>query len=85
MVEGATPEVTQSARESNSLPIGDATLSNRADIPSTKSKQTPMIIHTKASFISPLNAIIVAIHPEIRLQHVNVLGTCFVIQLLIIV
>ena len=45
---GATPEVTTSARESSSLPSGDATLSKRAAIPSKKSKKMPAKIAMEA-------------------------------------
>ena len=44
MADGATPNVTTSAKESSSLPIGEDTFSNLADMPSKKSKIAPMII-----------------------------------------
>ena len=53
IVEGATPKVTTSARESSSLPIGDDTFSRRADMPSKKSNAAPTTIKSKASDALP--------------------------------
>ena len=74
MAEGAKPKVMSSAKESSSLPIGDDTLSKRADMPSKKSNTAPTIIHNRAMRISPRKALYVAIQPEIRLQHVIEFG-----------
>ncbi len=63
--------------KSSSLPIGDETCSKRALIPSKKSKVAPMIIHNKAISGFPPKANDVAMQPDIRLQHVIVLGICF--------
>lgn len=48
MEAGATPKVTSSAKESNSLPMFDETCNKRADIPSKKSNVAPRIINNKA-------------------------------------
>lgn len=49
MVDGATPNVTSSANESSSFPIGDETCKARALMPSKKSKTAPMMIHIIAN------------------------------------
>ena len=81
IVDGATPNVTISARESSSFPIGELTFNNRADIPSKKSNTAPMIIHVNDISILPLKAYAMAIQPDIRLQQVIVLGMCFLIAI----
>ena len=48
IAEGATPNVTSSASESSSLPMGDETPNKRALMPSKKSNTAPMIIHISA-------------------------------------
>ena len=48
-------------------------------MPSKKSKTAPIIIHSNATFISPVKANAVAMQPEIKLQHVMLLGICFFI------
>ena len=77
IVDGATPKVTTSASESSSFPIGDDTISSLADIPSKKSKAAPITIHRSAVSNCPWKAKDVAMHPEMRLQEVMVLGICF--------
>ena len=46
--EGASPNVIRSARESNSFPIEELTLSNLATNPSKKSNIAPRIINNDA-------------------------------------
>ena len=53
---GAMPEVTRSAKESSSLPIGDETFSKRATIPSKKSNSIPKAIKMAAYCRLPLTA-----------------------------
>ena len=77
IVAGATPNVITSANESNSFPIGDDTWSKRATIPSKKSNIAPMIINKKAYLKRAPNAKYTAIHPEMRLLHVSMLGMVF--------
>lgn len=85
MVDGATPKVTQSASESNSLPMGEDTLRKRADMPSKKSNVAPARIHIKAILASPVKTRQVAMQPEMRLQQVSALGMFLLMKLLICV
>ena len=48
MADGATPNVTTSAKESNSFPMGEDTFNKRAVIPSKKSKTAPIIMKMNA-------------------------------------
>ena len=48
MALGATPNVTTSAKESNSLPMGEDTPNALATIPSKKSKMAPKRMNTIA-------------------------------------
>lgn len=82
---GATPNVTSSASESSSLPIGEETPNKRALIPSKKSNTAPMTIKRNAILAEPERAKVVAIHPDTKLQQVNVFGIILVIQLLILI
>ena len=59
------------------MPMGDETWSRRATMPSKKSKTAPRMTKAKASVVSPVKAKDVAMQPEIRLQHVILLGICF--------
>ena len=79
MLAGATPNVTSSAKESSSLPIGLDTPRTRAVIPSKKSKTAPRMMNSRAISGMPNKANTVATHPEIRLQQVIVFGICFFI------
>ena len=47
-MEGATPKVTTSARESSSLPMGEETPRRRAVMPSKKSKTAPRMMKATA-------------------------------------
>ncbi len=85
MVDGATPKVTQSASESNSLPMGDDTFRKRADMPSKKSNVAPTSMHIKAILASPVKTKQVAMQPEMRLLHVSALGMFLLMKLLICV
>jgi hypothetical protein len=76
MVAGANPKVMSSASESSSFPIGELTPRSRALIPSKKSNVAPMIIQVKDISAFPPKAKAVAMQPEMRLQHVIVLGMC---------
>ena len=80
IADGATPNVTSSAKESSSLPIGELTPSSRALIPSKKSNTAPAMIHTSASWASPHKANKVAMQPDTRLPHVRVFGILLVIK-----
>ena len=80
ILAGATPNVTSSARESSSLPIGLDTPRTRAVIPSKKSKTAPRMMNSNAISGMPYNANTVATHPEMRLQQVIVFGICFFIR-----
>ena len=79
IADGAAPKVITSAKESNSLPIGELTFSKRAAIPSKKSNTAPIIINSNATSILPAKAKPIAMQPEIRLQQVILLGICFFI------
>lgn len=82
MAAGANPKVIKSASESSSLPIGEATLSNRAEKPSKKSKTAPQKISATASS-SDLNWVVEITTentPHSKLQIVSVLGMCFFIS-----
>ena len=78
MAEGATPNVTMSARESSYTPIGPDTPRARADSPSKKSKKAPRRIKRNAVVNKWWKAAPVAMHPQTKLQQVMVLGICFV-------
>ena len=80
IMAGATPKETTSDSESNSLPIGDDTLSNRAANPSKKSKTADTIIQRAALSRFPAKAAITERHPQARLQQVSMLGMCFFIK-----
>ncbi len=84
MADGAKPKVMSSANESNSPQIGECASSARAAMPSKKSKTAPKIINKKAVAKSPSRACTVAIAPDKRFPHVNVLGIFFVMKLAII-
>ena len=84
IVAGATPKVTSSAKESSSFPMGDDTFNRRADIPSKKSNTAPITIQQSANLASPMKANVVAIHPEMRLQQVILLGICFLIPIVLV-
>lgn len=56
IIDGASPNVMSSARESSSFPIGEETPSRRADIPSKKSNAAPMTIHNNAISAPPTKA-----------------------------
>ena len=74
MVEGATPNVTSSARESSSFPIGDEMCNALALMPSKKSNPAPMIIQSNARSGLAKKAKQVAMQPDMRLHHVRILG-----------
>lgn len=68
-----------SANESKSLPIGLGACSIRAEKPSKKSNTAPSMINNNASVYRYCVAITLAMHPDIKLPHVNVLGIMFFI------
>ena len=77
MEAGATPNVTTSASESSSLPIGLDTPRSRAVNPSKKSKTAPRTMKSRARGSAPPIAKWIAIQPQMRLQQVMELGICF--------
>jgi hypothetical protein len=72
---GATPKLTISASESNSLPILEYARSIRAANPSKKSKTEAAIIKYAAITVMPSNENTIDRHPHNRLRHVITLGT----------
>ena len=73
-IDGATPKETKSANESNSLPIGEDWLSNRAANPSKKSSTAAIKIRPPDSSKSPLKLNTIPRHPQSRLPQVIKLG-----------
>ena len=87
-IAGARPKLTQSLKESSSLPIEDTELSKRATNQSQKSKTAAKAMNMNAIWYpikSPycvmlLKAYMHAIQPDSRLRHVIVLGILFFID-----
>ena len=79
---GAKPNVIKSAKESNSFPIGEDVLSNRAENPSKKSKTAPQKIRNTAHSKS-INCVVETIMeptPHNKLHNVMQLGICLFIS-----
>ena len=80
MIEGATPKLTISARESNCLPNSEYDFNSLATMPSIKSKIPAIIIsHTENPGL-PRNAKKMAKHPHKRFSNVMALGRCFFME-----
>ena len=78
-MDGATPKLTISARESRSFPIGEYAFSDLAARPSKKSKNAAS--NTKIRGATGLDEQITAKQPQSRLQQVKVFGMCFLIPI----
>ena len=63
-----------SARESSSFPMSEYDFNKRAVIPSKKSNTAASKMKAPAISNLPLNAIVMAMHPEKRLSEVIALG-----------
>ena len=70
------PKLTTSARESNSLPLGEMTPSNLAANPSQKSKIIAASMAAKARSLFLKNSTM-PITPQRRFSEVMALGICF--------
>ena len=68
IADGAAPKVITSAKESNSLPIGELTFSKRATIPSKKSNTAPIIINSNATLSLVASLLVLLLQAKLRLH-----------------
>ena len=73
-IEGARPKVMSSASESNCMPNGEGTFSQRAEAPSKKSKMAPAIIKANVKRNCSWVAIYTATDPHKRFAQVSEFG-----------
>lgn len=79
--DGASPNVTTSARESNSLPMGEETFKALAVKPSKKSNTAPSRMNIGGSmWESEQYKEYIANMPQSRLESVRMFGICFLIM-----